>query len=72
MNSMAKLEALRAAHRELVAAYEDLTCALGCVRGTYIYEELLPVLEELDEAFQRFLAASEPFISTACTPPVEK
>ena len=62
---MANLEALCAARRELVAAYEDFTRALSCVRSTFLYEELLPVMEELDEAFQRFLTASEPFVSNA-------
>jgi len=68
---MANLEALCAAHRELVAAYQDFTRALACVRSSFVYEELLPTVEELDEALQRFLTASQPFISAASPSAVE-
>ena len=62
MKSVANVEALSVAHRELLEAYQDFSCALARARSTFLYEELLPLAEELDEAFQRFLKASEPFI----------
>jgi hypothetical protein len=57
------LEEMRAAYRELQAARQEWARAFANARSTLRYEDLLPVAQRLDAAFERFMKASEALIN---------